>query len=176
MGKLIFITGGSRSGKSSLAVKLAQSIRKRKIFIATCIPEDEEMKRRVMLHKKSRPSSWKTIEQRDVLVPILQKEVTADVVIIIDCLTLFVSSLLIKESKEDSIKDEVEKAVAIIKKGKATVIIVSNEVGSGLVPDNKLGRDFRDIVGTCNQIVAGGADKVTYMVSGIPLNIKGASQ
>ena len=176
MGKLIFITGGSRSGKSSLAVKLAQSIRKRKIFIATCIPEDDEMKRRVLLHRKNRPSSWRTIEQRDVLAPLLQKEVKADVVIIIDCLTLFVSSLLIKESKEDSIKDEVEKAVAIIKKGKATVIIVSNEVGSGLVPDNKLGRDFRDIVGTCNQIVAGGADKVTYMVSGIPLNIKGASQ
>ena len=176
MGKLIFITGGSRSGKSSFAVKLAQSIRKKKIFIATCIPEDSEMRRRVMLHRKSRPSSWRTIEQRGALVPILTKETGSDVVIIIDCLTLFVSSLLMKGLKEKRIKDEVNKAVAIIKKAKATVIIVSNEVGSGLVPENKLGRNFRDIVGSCNQIVGAGADEVNYMVSGIPLKIKGASR
>jgi len=176
MGKLIFITGGSRSGKSTLAVNLARSIRKRKIFIATCIPEDEEMKRRVMLHRKNRPSSWRTIEQRGALVPVLEKETKADVVIIIDCLTLFVSSLLMKESKEDSIKDEVAEAVAIIKKGNATVIIVSNEVGCSLVPENKLARDFRDIAGGCNQIVAKAADEVIYMVSGIPVTIKGARQ
>ena len=176
MGKLIFITGGSRSGKSSLAVKLAQSIRKKKTFIATCIPEDDEMKERVALHRKSRPSSWRTIEQRDVLIPILKKETNADVVIIVDCLTLFVSSLLMKGLKENRIRDEVNNAIAIIKKGKATVIIVSNEVGSGLVPENKLGRNFRDIAGFCNQIVATGADEVNYMVSGIPLKIKGVIQ
>ncbi|MGV8058793.1 MAG: bifunctional adenosylcobinamide kinase/adenosylcobinamide-phosphate guanylyltransferase [Smithellaceae bacterium] len=176
MGKLIFITGGSRSGKSSLTVKMAQSIHKRKIFIATCIPEDDEMKKRVTLHRKSRPSSWRTIEQRGVLVSTLKKETQSDVVIIIDCLTLFVSSLLMKKTKEDRIKNEVSKAVDIIKGGKSTVIIVSNEVGSGLVPESKLGRDFRDIAGFCNQIVARGAEEVIYMVSGIPLKIKGASQ
>ena len=176
MGKLIFITGGSRSGKSSLAVKVAQSIRKRKIFIATCIPEDDEMKRRVMLHKRSRPASWRTIEQEGSLLPVLRKETKLDIVIIVDCLTLFVSSLLMKKTGENKIKDETNKAVKIIKGGKATVIIVSNEVGSGLVPENKLGRDFRDIVGACNQIVAGAADEVIYMVSGIPLTIRGAGQ
>ena len=173
MGKLIFITGGSRSGKSSLAVKLAQSMRKKTLFIATCIPEDKEMKRRIALHRKKRPSSWRTIERRGVLTPILRKEVKADVIILIDCLTLFVSSLLMEEMEERKIKDEVVKIIAMIENGKATVIIVSNEVGSGLVPENKLGRDFRDIAGSCNQIVARGADEVIYMVSGIPVNIKG---
>lgn len=134
------------------------------------------MKKRVTLHRKNRPSSWRTIEERGAMVPILTKETRSDVVIIIDCLTLFVSSLLMKGLKEKRIKNEVNKAVAIIKKAKATVIIVSNEVGSGLVPENKLGRNFRDIVGSCNQIVAAGADEVNYMVSGIPLKIKGASR
>lgn len=176
MGKLIFITGGSRSGKSSLAVSLAESMPKKKIFIATCIPQDREMKRRVALHKRSRPSSWRTIEAKGSLVAILRKETRSDIFIIIDCLTLFISSLLMKEAEEKRIKDEVGKAVRMIKGGTATVIIVSNEVGCGLVPENRLGRDFRDIVGICNQIVAKGADEVIYAVSGIPLIIKGARQ
>jgi len=172
MGKLIFITGGSRSGKSTLAVTLAQSIRKRKLFIATCIPEDAEMKRRVALHRKSRPSSWHTIEETGNLSSTLRKEMKSDGVIIIDCLTLFVSSLLMKKVSEKKIRDEIDRAVEVIKKGKATVIIVSNEVGSGLVPDNKLGRDFRDVAGICNQMVARYADEVNYMVAGIPIKIK----
>jgi len=176
MGKLIFITGGSRSGKSTLAVTLAQSMRKSKIFIATCIPEDSEMRRRVALHKKNRPFSWRTIEAKDNLTSVLKKESKSDIVIIIDCLTLFISSLLMRKARERKIKDETGKVVRIIKDGRATVIIVSNEVGAGLVPENKLCRDFRDIVGTCNQMVAGSADEVIYMVSGIPLKIKGAGQ
>ncbi len=176
MGKLIFITGGARSGKSSLAVSMAKSMPKKKIFVVTCIPQDSEMKKRVVLHKRNRPSSWRTIEVKDSLVSILRKEIKTDIVIIVDCLTLFISSLLMKETEEKRIKDEVGKAVRTIKEGKATVIIVSNEVGCGLVPENRLGRDFRDIVGTCNQMVAKGADEVIYAVSGIPLIIKGAKQ
>lgn len=176
MGKLIFITGGSRSGKSTLAVALAKSIPKKKIFIATCSPKDSEMKKRVALHKRNRPSSWRTVETEGSLVSILRKETITDIVIIIDCLTLFVSSLLMKKVKEDRIKEEVSNIVQIIKDSKATVIIVSNEVGCGLVPENKLGRNFRDIVGLCNQIVAKGADEVNFAVSGIPLKIKGAKQ
>lgn len=155
-----------------MAVKLAQSIRKRKLFIATCIPEDSEMKRRVALHRKSRPSSWRTIEERGRLSSTLRKETKSNGVVIIDCLTLFVSSLLMKQFSEKIIRDEIDKIIGIIKNGTAMVIIVSNEVGSGLVPDNKLGRDFRDIAGICNQIVARGADEVNYMVAGIPIKIK----
>lgn len=130
------------------------------------------MKKRVMLHRKSRPSSWRTIEEKSFLSSTLKKETKEDVVIIIDCLTLFVSSLLMKKFSEKKISDEINKAVEIIKNGKAVVIIVSNEVGSGLVPKNKLGREFRDIAGICNQIVARYADEVNYTVAGIPIKIK----
>lgn len=173
MGKLIFITGGARSGKSSLGVKMAKSIKKRKLFIATCVPEDKEMKKRVALHRKNRPSSWRTIEARKELLSVLEKETKSDIIIIIDCLTLFVSSLLMEKVRKSVIKNEVKKIVKVINQGKAMVIAVSNELGSGLVPENKLGRDFRDIVGFCNQITAAGAREVYFAVSGIPIQIKG---
>jgi adenosylcobinamide kinase/adenosylcobinamide-phosphate guanylyltransferase len=176
MGKLIFITGGTRSGKSNLAVNLAKSIKKRKLFIATCIPEDKEMKKRVMLHKKKRPSSWETIEVKKELLSVLKEKTKSDIIIILDCLTLFISSLLMEKSEESVIRGEVETIIKVAKGGKATLIIVSNELGSGLVPENKLGRDFRDIVGFCNQMVAAAADEVDFMVSGIPLRIKGAGK
>jgi len=172
MGRLIFITGGARSGKSSFGLNLAKSIKKRKLFIATCAPEDEEMKKRVTLHRQNRPSSWRTIEEKRELLSILKKETKSDVVIIIDCLTLFISSLLMARQKENAIKNEIERIVKVIKQGKATVIIISNELGLDLVPENKLGRSFRDIAGLCNQIVAASAKEVYFMVSGIPIKIK----
>ncbi|MDY6845295.1 MAG: bifunctional adenosylcobinamide kinase/adenosylcobinamide-phosphate guanylyltransferase [Thermodesulfobacteriota bacterium] len=176
MGKLIFITGGTRSGKSALAVNLAKSVKKRKLFIATCIPEDKEMRERVILHRKKRPYSWKTIEVQKDLLSVLRENAKLDMVIIIDCLTLFVSSLLVEKVEQHVIRDEVEKIALVAKEGRAVVIIVSNELGSGLVPENRLGRDFRDIVGFSNQIVAAAADEVNFMVSGIPLRIKGDTQ
>ena len=176
MGKLIFITGGTRSGKSDLAVNSAKSVKKRKLFIATCIPEDKEMEKRIMLHKKKRPSSWETIETKKELLSVLKEKTKSDIVIILDCLTLFISSLLMEKSEEGVIRGEVEAIIKVAKEGKATLIIVSNELGSGLVPASKLGRDFRDIVGFCNQMVAAAADEVDFMVSGIPLRIKGVKQ
>jgi len=173
MGKLIFITGGARSGKSTLAVELARSIRRQKIFVATCIPEDDEMQERVRLHKKSRPSSWRTVECGIELKAALKKETKSNVVILIDCLTLFIAGLLMKNVSCSRIEGKLRRVLKIIKQGKATVIIVSNEVGAGLVPETKLGRDFRDIVGVCNRITAAGADEVNYVVAGIPLKIKG---
>lgn len=173
MGKLIFITGGARSGKSSFGVNMAKSIKKRKLFIATCIPEDKEMKKRVALHRQKRPSSWKTREVKKELLSVLKKETKSDTVIIIDCLTLFISSFLMEKTRENIIKNEVKKIVKVVNKGRATVIVISNELGSGLVPENKLGRDFRDIVGFCNQIIAAGAGEVYFVASGIPIQIKG---
>ncbi|MDY6935921.1 MAG: bifunctional adenosylcobinamide kinase/adenosylcobinamide-phosphate guanylyltransferase [Spirochaetota bacterium] len=175
MAKLIFITGGARSGKSSFALEIAKSIERDKLFLATCIPQDEEMKRRVRLHKQERPSSWRTIEANKGLASVLRKEVESDIVIILDCLTLFVSAMLVEGKEEEKIKSEVREIVRIIKKGKSTVIIVTNEVGLGLVPDNKLSRDFRDIAGFCNQIVASGSDEAYFMISAIPLQIKGGT-
>ncbi|MDD3274372.1 MAG: bifunctional adenosylcobinamide kinase/adenosylcobinamide-phosphate guanylyltransferase [Candidatus Omnitrophica bacterium] len=173
MGKLIFITGGARSGKSTFAVNLARTIKKKKVFIATCLPGDGEMKKRVALHRKGRPSSWKTVEPGKPLPEIFKKEAAREAVLILDCLTLFVASLLMKKYTARGIRQELDKALREIKKGKAEVIIVSNEVGSGLVPENKLGRDFRDIAGSCNQRAAASADEVFCLVAGIPLKIKG---
>ena len=133
MGKLIFITGGARSGKSTLTVELARSIRRQKIFVATCIPEDDEMQERVRLHKKSRPSSWRTVECGIELKAALKKETKSNVVILIDCLTLFIAGLLMKNVSCSRIEGKLRRVLKIIKQGKATVIIVSNEVGAGLV-------------------------------------------
>jgi len=173
MGKFIFITGGSRSGKSSFAVKMASAIRLKKIFVATCVPKDREMKERVRLHRLHRPSSWETIEGREDLASLFELRTKESTVIILDCLTLFVSRMLMREVEEEEIKLQVRRIAGAARKGRSTVIVVSNEVGCGLVPASKLGRDFRDIAGSCNQIVAGCADEVIYMVSGIPLKIKG---
>ena len=173
MGKLIFITGGARSGKSSLAVRLAGTIKKKKVFVATCVPQDEEMADRIRLHQKARPSTWRTVEPGADLVKALKKETKADVVVIVDCLTLFVSLLLFRGDREPDIKACVRALVDVILPGRATVIMVSNEVGAGLVPENKIGRDFRDLAGTCNQLVAASAQDVYFLVSGIALKIKG---
>ena len=179
-GKLIFITGGARSGKSSFAEKIAAKISKEVAYIATGQPLDDEMKIRIKKHKDRRPTNWETyekpIEVRELVSRLgLEKEV-----ILIDCLTLLVSNLLLR--KEDKVGDskreeeillEIKKLAEISYKVSAQVIIVSNEVGMGLVPETSLGRFYRDILGRANSIIADKADEVFMMVSGIPLKIKG---
>ncbi len=175
MGRVIFITGGTRSGKSSFAVKMAKRIsdtNSRVAFMATCIPEDEEMKRRVALHKKKRPFSWKTIEVKADILKELKKIKSSFKVVIIDCLTLFVSGLLMQGLNESQIKKKIEEIARFISHALYTTIVVSNEVGSGVVPENRLAREFRDLAGLTNQIVARKADEVYLVVSGIPLKIK----
>ncbi|HBY56290.1 MAG TPA: bifunctional adenosylcobinamide kinase/adenosylcobinamide-phosphate guanylyltransferase [Candidatus Atribacteria bacterium] len=179
-GKLIFITGGARSGKSSFAEKIAAKTSKKVVYIATGKPLDEEMAFRIKKHREKRLNTWKTYEE-----PIKVRELVSRLgfekeVILIDCLTLLTSNLLLR--KEDEVEDsswqeeilvEIKKLAEISYKVPAQVIIVSNEVGMGLVPDNPLGRVYRDILGRANSIIANKADEVFVMVSGIPLKIKG---
>ncbi|MEN3190787.1 MAG: bifunctional adenosylcobinamide kinase/adenosylcobinamide-phosphate guanylyltransferase [Atribacterota bacterium] len=179
-GKLIFITGGARSGKSSFAEKIAAKTSKKVVYIATGQPMDEEMAFRIKKHREKRLNTWKTYEE-----PIKVRELVSRLgfekeVILIDCLTLLTSNLLLR--KEDEVEDsswqeeilvEIKKLAEISYKVPAQVIIVSNEVGMGLVPDNPLGRVYRDILGRANSIIAGKADEVFMMISGIPLKIKG---
>lgn len=172
MGKIIFIVGGARSGKSKYAAQLAGSSGGRVAFIATCKADDLEMKERIALHKKSRPAHWKTFEENNDLPVLLKKVAAGFEVIIIDCLTLLVSGFLLKGAEENTIKNKVNQILKIIKKTKTNAFIVSNEVGLGIVPENKLARDFRDITGRINQVVAGKSDSVFFMVSGIPWRIK----
>lgn len=171
--RVIFITGGARSGKSGHAIELAKRLRTERVaFIATAVIIDSEMRRRIELHKKTRPSSWKTFEEPTNLSGLLKKIGGSFDLVIVDCLTLFISNLLVKKSSADTIKSEIEKALSILKKMKLNAIIVSNEVGLGIVPANRLARDFRDISGTVNQLVADKSDEVNFMVSGIPWRIK----
>lgn len=171
--KLIVVTGGTKSGKSNFAVKIARGLGNRVVFLATCIPQDEEMKKRVALHQKSRPPHWETVEEGENVVSVLREVKNSCQVVIIDCLTLFISNLLVSGKTGREIRDEVEKTAKEALVAPYHVIIVTNEVGSGLVPENQLGRRFRDIAGEANQIVAGYAHEVYLMVSGIPLKIKG---
>jgi len=169
MGKITLILGGVRSGKSQLAIKMAKEKAKRVAFIATCRPLDEEMKKRIALHKKSRPASWHTFEEPEDVQSTLKNIGNRFDVVIIDCLTLLISNLLLKGLKEVDIEQKIKEIMGT----STNVIIVSNEVGLGIVPDNKLARAFRDIAGKMNQIVAKKASEVFFMASGLPLQIKG---
>ena len=172
MSKFIFIAGGARSGKSRLCVELARKLGKKTLFIATCVPQDSEMKKRISLHKKARPLNWKTtVAQTDIKSVLLKAQGKFDVVIL-DCLSLFLSNLLAKGLNDNKIVKEMELTAKAMSKGCYTAIVVSNETGEGIVPANPLARRFRDLLGTSNQIMAGYADTAYMMHVGIPTKIK----
>lgn len=177
MGRLIFITGGARSGKSVFAQKLANRLSKKVTYIATAQARDKEMKLRIKIHRKNRPSHWKTIERKKNVTEVLSRIAEKSEVILLDCLTLLISNLLLsgrpvcRRGRKDVLR-EIRRLVSKIKEIKPTVLIVSNEVGMGIVPDNKLARRFRDIAGRANQIVARASDKVYLIVSGISVKVK----
>jgi len=184
--KITFITGGARSGKSRYAEKKAAASAKKTIYIATAEALDEEMARRIILHKQRRPDSWITIEEPKyvsrVLTHIRDNETYKDFqVILIDCLALLVTNWLPLEKAEKTelwedlrmvLLHEIKSLIEGAKNVQQHVIIVSNEVGLGLVPEYPLGRLYRDLLGEVNQMVAHNADEVYFMVSGIPLKIK----
>jgi len=172
MSKITFVLGGARSGKSSYALKLAREYGGKVAFIATCQPLDAEMKKRIDRHKKSRPSCWQTFEEPKDAASLLKMIGAKFDTIIIDCLTLMICNLMMDKQNEGAIEKKFKDMLNALDKIKAQVIIVSNEVGLGIVPDNKLGRGFRDIAGRINQIVASKADNVFFLVSGIPWKIK----
>ncbi len=172
MGKLVFITGGARSGKSKYAVKLAKNASRKVLFLATGAAKDEEMKKRIEEHKKSRPTYWETVEETKDITSALLNIKSSYKVVIIDCLTFFISNLLLDGINEKTILEKIKKLVEIILKADYTVIVISNEVGGGIVPDNELGRKFRDTAGLANQIMAESAQQVYLVVSGILIKIK----
>lgn len=172
MGKITFILGGARSGKSYFAVNLAKKKGRKVAFIATSLAKDLEMKKRIELHRKIRPAHWRTFEEPKGISLLLKEIGSKFEVMIIDCLILLVSNLLLEGHNINEIEDEINKILICLKKIKAKSIIVSNEVGLGIVPQNKLARDFRDIAGRINQIVAEKSSEVFFLVSGIPWRIK----
>jgi adenosylcobinamide kinase / adenosylcobinamide-phosphate guanylyltransferase len=178
MARIHLITGGSRSGKSDYALKTAEAKSGRHIFVATCPVTDDEMARRIQRHKEQRSSSrWETVEEPSRIAEVLQKSLQCDV-ILVDCLTLWVNNLMYEASQkgidfgEEEIALECKRLLKVCEGLNGTVIFVTNEVGSAIVPENPLARRYRDLVGRCNQIVAHRADAVTMVVSGLPLSLK----
>ncbi len=171
---LIFITGGARSGKSTLAVQLAKNLEGKVAFIATAQAGDDEMAERISKHKSSRPKGWRTFEEPLDIPAVIAKAYNYDI-IIIDCLTILVSNLLLEndsKNDDDEILSRIVELSEIARYTAGTMIIVSNEVGMGIVPDNQLARRFRDLAGRANQIIAESADEVYICFSGIPVKIK----
>ena len=171
MNKITLILGGARSGKSSYALSLAKKYKK-VAFIATCLGLDREMRERIRLHKEARPKHWETFEEPKELAELLAKIDSSFDCILIDCLTLLVSNLMLSGNNQKQALKKIEELLLTLNKKKAKVILVSNEVGLGLVPANKLGRDFRDIAGKVNQMAAQQAGQVFFMAAGLPLKIK----
>ncbi len=172
MRELILISGGARSGKSSYAVELAKCRGTRVAFIATGAPCDEEMKKRIELHRASRPPQWKLIEEGkdiDALLPALSDGYDA---VVIDCLGLLISNLLADNLDDKEIERRIAGLADMIRTLDLTTIVVSNEVGSGIVPMHALARRFRDLLGLASQMLARQADKVIVMQMGIPVMIK----
>jgi adenosylcobinamide kinase / adenosylcobinamide-phosphate guanylyltransferase len=181
MTRLTFILGGARSGKSSHAERLASRIDRGVLYVATAQPLDEEMQTRITAHQRKRPEAWQTRElSTNVGSQLLADPPQADVVLI-DCLTLLISNLLLQASPDESHPDElvatalvqreIEELLKAIQSIPAEWIVVSNEVGQGIVPAYPMGRLYRDLLGWANQRLAQAADEVIWMVAGIPVPI-----
>lgn len=195
---MIFVTGGARSGKSGLAEKLARERSDAAAgsvedaagsedsaagsppvtYIATAEAKDGEMLERIAGHRERRPAGWKTVEAPDNLPAAVEEALSGDGVVLVDCLTVYISNLLMShgiasgERVNRAVDREMDQLVEVCRGGNGRVILVSNEVGMGIVPDNMLARTFRDVAGRANQKLAAAADEVYLCVSGIPMKVK----
>lgn len=167
--KITLILGGARSGKSRLAEELAQKRNGRLVYIATAEPWDEEMRTRIAEHKARRGDRWHDIEAPIAIAEVLRALPVDTGAVLVDCLTLWLSNLM--HANRD-IAAETAGLLAALDVVRFPVLLVSNEVGLGIVPDNKLARDFRDHQGRLNQAVATRADHAVFMAAGLPLILK----
>jgi adenosylcobinamide kinase/adenosylcobinamide-phosphate guanylyltransferase len=175
--QIILLLGGARSGKSHYAQQLAGQLGDKVLFVATGEPLDEEMQARIAEHRKNRPKSWRTLEIPSGISKGIEKRICDAEVVVIDCLTLLVSNLLRDEpdypEAEKRVTSEINQLIAVMDKLDASFVIVSNEVGMGLVPETKLGRIYRDLLGKANQLLASHATEVYLMVACLPVRVKG---
>lgn len=183
----VLVTGGARSGKSNHAEGILNQIKGQKLYIATAIPFDDEMKDRIKKHQSMRPADWETYEGFKNLDQVIKEKGPKVQGILVDCVTLWLTNLMFKFAGatdldalsqdeiyqiEQRILQELQKFIEEAGKLEATVVLVTNEIGMGLVPENKLSRIFRDIQGRINQLLGKAADQVYLVVCGVPLEIK----
>jgi adenosylcobinamide kinase / adenosylcobinamide-phosphate guanylyltransferase len=186
MGSIIYITGGARSGKSSFAEKLLAH-ESDVLYIATAVPLDDEMRRRIALHRERRPASWTTLEATADFETVIPRHAKEKRALLVDCVTIMVTNLMLRhpsmsadtitpddaDAAEELVLREIRGLLTAARHFTGQTLIVSNETGLGIVPATPLGRHFRDIAGRANQLIATAADTAYLMVSGIPVKIKG---
>ena len=174
--KIILITGGCRSGKSRLALDYANQHFSKRLYLATSEALDEEMTERIAHHKKTRGPEWQTIEEPVEVVNKIRQYGDKTDVILLDCITLWLSNLLMRQKKDSEIMKEIGALIDTVREVQTSLILVSNEVGLGIVPADPLSRRFRDLSGMTNQKIAKAADAAIFMVSGIPIFLKGKDE
>ena len=175
------ITGGAHSGKSRFAQELAVKLGEPVLFVATAEAGDEEMKQRIDKHRKERPADWRTLEVTTRIGNGIKQSIGGEQVVIVDCITLLVNNIFSQYGGdnneriiEEKVIAEINELIRCIEQVEATFIIVTNEVGLGLVPVNKTGRLYRDFLGKANQMLARHASEVYFMVAGLPMRVKPA--
>ena len=186
MGRIILVTGGARSGKSSYAEQLVSLMGERIIYLATARALDQEMEDRIAKHRQQRPSTWQTIETPTSLAAVIQAEGNGCDALLLDCLTVFLTNRILTytvdwdhpdmgrlNAIEADLMDEVQAIVEAASRMQAQLVVVTNEVGFGIVPMSPLARFFRDCAGRANQRLAAAAAEVFLVVAGIPMRIKG---
>lgn len=189
MSQLILVTGGARSGKSHFAESLCRARENTTAYIATSIPFDDELKDRVKKHREMRPSHWKTFEVYEDIYKVIPEIARDYQTVILDCVTLMVNNLMFKEELdyermtseqidrlEMQIKEQFNCLIQAVKQTDLYFVIVTNEIGLCPVAANKLTRIYTDIIGRMNQLIARESDEVYFVVSGIPMKIKGVEE
>jgi adenosylcobinamide kinase / adenosylcobinamide-phosphate guanylyltransferase len=168
----MLVLGGARSGKSAFAERLVRDSALKQIYLATATPSDDEMQARIAHHRARRGDGWTTIEEPLELTPTLARESATDRAVLVDCLTLWLSNLM---HAERDIETEIQRLAQWLGHTTHPVVLVSNEIGLGLVPETPLGRRFRDAQGHLNQAVAAAVANVAFVAAGLPLRLKGQS-
>lgn len=166
---LILILGGARSGKSRFALERARAVGLSPLFLATAERRDEEMAARIARHRAERGGDWRTVEEPRRIAEVIGRE--PGQVIVVDCLTLWIANLM-GDDPAAEVEPAVAELIAALAERRSAVVAVSNEVGMGIVPENALGRAFRDAAGRMNQRVAELANEVTLLVAGQPFRVK----
>ncbi len=172
MSETIFITGGARSGKSRLAEELAARYGAPRGYLATAAAGDAEMAARIARHQARRGEKWQTLEEPCDLLGVVRGHDGWFRVILVDCITLWLTNLLLRYENSSRVLDDVRTLAQALPTLTTPLILVSNEVGMGIVPDNPLARSFRDVAGEANELLAAAADEVYVTFSGLPLKLK----